>query len=203
MFFRHIFSEHLKLLAIIVGVTLFILCPIISVLLNFNLIDATSEPNDIFIFLFNPLVSFLAINKVMYIGVTYLIALLVHLFADELINSQTKRSEVEPEVLTNELKANTRAVLICMTNALSVIFNLYIALASLLIPFIIFGGTDFTNSINFKTEDLIYLIVMAILFEFSLFAILKWLVLPCKPPESKQEELNVSNEEFKMLKEEL
>jgi hypothetical protein len=193
MFIRHTYKEHLKLFVIVLGVSL-LLCLLLSVLLSFNFITLSSEPVGIITWFSESLMSFLDIEKVKYIGITYLIALIVHSLAEEMIDCQTVRDQIPKEKLINELRVNTRAVLITMTNGLSLIFKLFIGVALVLSTFIYFGNADFTESLELSLKDIFGFIGMAVGFEIALFVILKWVVLPYEAPlESKAEELNISN----------
>ncbi|MEZ8504771.1 hypothetical protein AB6D08_26320 [Vibrio splendidus] len=141
--------------------------------------------------------SFLDVEKVKYIGVTYSIALIVHSLAEEMIDYQTVRDQIPREKLINELRVNTRAVLITMTNGLSLIFKLFIGIALVLSTFIYFGSDDFTENLGLPLKDIFGFIGMAVGFEIALFTILKWVVLPYESPlESKTDELNISNVEI-------
>ena len=198
MFIRHTYKEHLKLFVIVLGGSLF-LCFLLSVSLLFNLFTPSTEPAGIITWFSESLMSFLDINKVKYIGITYLLALIVNLLAEEMIDYQTIRDKISREKLINELRVNTRAVLITMTNGLSLIFKLFIGVALVLITFIYFGSAEFTENLDLSQKDIFNFIVLAVGFEIILFMILKLLILPYETSlESKVEELNPSSNEIKV-----
>lgn len=181
IFIRRTYKEHLKLFGIILGISLFF-CFLIGVGLVFNFITPTSELGGFITWLSDSVMSFLDREKIKYIGITYLIALTVHSLAEEMINKQTVRDQIPRESLINELRVNTRAVLITMTNGLSLIIKLFIGLALILGTFNYFGSTEFTDNLVLSKSELLTFMGMAVGFEIFLFSILKWVVLPYEAP---------------------
>lgn len=181
IFIRRTYKEHLKLFGIILGISLFF-CFLIGVGLVFNFFTPTSELGGFITWLSDSVMSFLDREKIKYIGITYLIALTVHSLAEEMINKQTVRDQIPRESLINELRVNTRAVLITMTNGLSLIIKLFIGLALILGTFNYFGSTEFTDNLVLSKSELLTFMGMAVGFEIFLFSILKWVVLPYEAP---------------------
>ena len=181
IFIRRTYKEHLKLFGIILGISLFF-CFLIGVGLVFNFFTPTSELGGFITWLSDSVMSFLDREKIKYIGITYLIALTVHSLAEEMINKQTVRDQIPRESLINELRVNTRAVLITMTNGLSLIIKLFIGLALILGTFNYFGSTEFTDNLVLSKSELLTVMGMAVGFEIFLFSILKWVVLPYEAP---------------------
>lgn len=161
IFIRHTYKEHLKLFCIVLGVSLFI-CILIGVGLFFNFFIPTSELGVVITWLSDSLMSFLNLEKIKYIGITYLIALTVHSLAEEIIDKQTVRDQIPREKLINELRVNTRAVLIVMTNGLSLIIKLYIGIAMMLGTFSYFVSTEFTESLVLSKSGILTFIGIAV-----------------------------------------
>jgi hypothetical protein len=177
MFIIHTFKEHLKLFFIVLGISL-LFCILIAFGLFFNFITPASELGGAITWVLDSLMSFLDFEKVKYIAITYSIALTVNLLSEEMINKQTIREQILRKNLINELRVNTRAILITLTNGLSLIINLFIGIAMMLGTFIYFGSTEFTEILVLSKNDILNIIGIAIFFELFMLITLKWMVLP-------------------------
>lgn len=171
MFIRHRYLEHFKLLCII---TLLFGIPalVLSFLFAFDFIYAESQSSPFATWVAEFLTSFVNSQKVAFILTTYTIALTVNSFAEKLVNIQTKRPDVSKEDLIKELKTNTRAVIITLSNALGLIMMLLIGVSIILLVVALFRGNEFNLDFAHILESTIELIIC----DLILFSIQKWLV---------------------------
>ncbi|WP_417784427.1 hypothetical protein [Terasakiella pusilla] len=123
MFMRHTLREHLILLKKILKFS-FICSFFLSFSLATNLVTLDTKPWPVITWSIDQLMYFINIQKFIYIGITYMAALVVNFLAEEMVAFQTRRTLTTKEFLVDELRINTRAVIITMSNALSLIFKI-------------------------------------------------------------------------------
>ncbi|WP_141235466.1 hypothetical protein [Pseudoalteromonas sp. NBT06-2] len=180
MFMRQLLTEHLKVLLII---TLLFLTAFTALAgsLNVGWTNITSEPGSLILVISNFLESFLNMNKVIFVLITYFIALIVHSLASEMIGIQTKRDQTPERDLVNELKQNTRAVVITMSNSLSLMLKLLIGTAIGLISLKFFVDNEGTNYIAVQTKDLIENAILFVISDAALFLIQRYILSKFTP----------------------
>ncbi|PAJ75968.1 hypothetical protein CJF42_02790 [Pseudoalteromonas sp. NBT06-2] len=177
---RQLLTEHLKVLLII---TLLFLTAFTALAgsLNVGWTNITSEPGSLILVISNFLESFLNMNKVIFVLITYFIALIVHSLASEMIGIQTKRDQTPERDLVNELKQNTRAVVITMSNSLSLMLKLLIGTAIGLISLKFFVDNEGTNYIAVQTKDLIENAILFVISDAALFLIQRYILSKFTP----------------------
>ena len=175
MFMRHTFREHLILLMKTLAFS--ILCSaLLAASLITNLISLETELWPALAWTIDLLESFISIQKLIYIGITYIAALFVNLLAEEMVSFQTRRTQTTNEFLIDELRANTRAVIITMSNALSFIFKIFIGISLILATLIYFGSYENGKSIELNAVDILYQGAIFLVFDCGLFIIQRFLL---------------------------
>lgn len=175
MFIRHTFREHFILLTKILLFS-FICSVLLAVSLVTNLITLDIQPWPAIAWLIDLLMSFINIQKMIYIGITYLAALVVNLLAEEMVNFQTRRTQTTKESLVDELRGNTRAVIITMSNALSLIFKVLAGMSLILAVLVYFGRYEDGKGLEFEVMDILYRGAIFIFFDCALFIIQRFLL---------------------------
>lgn len=177
MFFRRTLKEHFSLLVIVLAVS-GVLGLLIGIPLFFGFVSLDSELFPLVDWIFDFVLSFLDIEKLSYIGITYLIALFVYLLSDFIIELQNKRDLIPLEVLRKELKVNSRAVLIVMSGALSLTFKLLNGMLLILFIVAMCAGLEAREHINMTHSEFMTAALSFLWFDIALFIIGKFLVSP-------------------------
>lgn len=175
MFMRHTFREHFILLTKILLFSF--ICSVLLVMsLVTNLITLDTQSWPAIDWLIDLLMSFINTQKIIYIAITYLAALFVNVQAVEMINIQTRRTQTTKEFLVDELRGNTRAVIITMSNALSLIFKVLAGISLILAVLVYFGRYEDGRGLEFKVIDILYKGALFIFFDCVLFIIQRFLL---------------------------
>lgn len=175
MFMRHTFRENFILLIKILLISS--LCSVLlGVPLATNKITLDTELWPVIEWASDRLMSFINIQKLTYIGITYLVALVVNLLAKEIVASQSRRTQVTREFLVDELRCNTRAVIITMSNALSLTFKILAGLSLILAVLINFGVYEDGKSLEFSVMDVLYQSSIFIILDCALFIVQRFLL---------------------------
>ncbi|MGD6738461.1 hypothetical protein ACP5PY_19805 [Photobacterium leiognathi subsp. mandapamensis] len=153
MFLRRTLAEHLLLLSIVLVVSL-VLGLFIGIPMYLGILWLNSELWPFLVWIMDFVESFLDIEKLGYIGLTYAIALFVFLTSDFTIKYQNKRQKIPLGILKEELKVNSRALIIVMSGALSLIFKISTGLVMILLIGAYFSGSLIFEYINMNyTRD--------------------------------------------------
>ncbi|WP_419208465.1 hypothetical protein ACN08N_08205 [Photobacterium leiognathi subsp. mandapamensis] len=153
MFLRRTLAEHLLLLSIVLVVSL-VLGLFIGIPMYLGILSLNSELWPFLVWIMDFVESFLDIEKLGYIGLTYAIALFVFLTSDFTIKYQNKRQKIPLGILKEELKVNSRALIIVMSGALSLIFKISTGLVMILLIGAYFSGSLIFEYINMNyTRD--------------------------------------------------
>lgn len=175
MFMRHTFRENFILLIKILLVSS--LCSVLfCVLLATNKITLDTELWPAIEWAAEQLMSFINIQKMTYIGITYLFALVVNLLAKEIVDYQSKRTQVTREFLVDELRCNTRAVIITMSNALSLTFKILVGLSVALAFLTNFGVHEDGKRLEFEAMNMLYQSSIFIILDCVLFIVQRFLL---------------------------
>jgi hypothetical protein len=143
----------------------------LALFFKFNLVSLEAEPWPVIDWAYNLLMSFINTQKLLYIGITYMAAFIVNLLAEEMVDLQSRRTQIPKELLVDELRGNTRAVIITMSNALSLIFKMFIGIALVLTTLIYFGSCENGEKIELEAIDVLYQAVTFLFFDGLLFII--------------------------------
>jgi len=175
MFMRHTFRENFILLIKILLISS--LCSVLfGVLLATNKITLDTELWPAIEWATEQLMSFINIQKMTYIGITYLFALVVNLLAKEIVDYQSKRTQVTREFLVDELRCNTRAVIITMSNALSLTFKILVGLSVVLAVLTNFSMHEDGKGLEFEAMNILYQSSIFIILDCVLFIVQRFLL---------------------------
>ncbi|WP_210447697.1 hypothetical protein [Vibrio crassostreae] len=175
MFFKRTLKETLLLSSIILA-TFGLVSIAVGVPLYVGFITLESEVPSLVNWIYDGVLSFLDLEKLSYIGVTYMISLSIYLAAELIIKYQNKRQLIPLNALSRELKMNSRAVLIIMTNALSLIFKLLVGMSIILIAIVLCSHGESNNSLSSNHAQYVEAALLFLLLDIALFVISKFLV---------------------------
>ncbi len=175
MFMRHTFRENFILLIKILLIS-FLCSVLFGVLLATNKITLDTELWPAIEWATEQLMSFINIQKLTYIGITYLFALVVNYLSKEIVDYQSKRTQVTREILVDELRCNTRAVIITMSNALSLTFKILVGLSVVLAVLTNFSVHEDGKALEFETLNILYQSSIFIILDCVLFIVQRFLL---------------------------
>ncbi|WP_017781527.1 hypothetical protein [Aeromonas dhakensis] len=175
MFMRHTFRENFILFIKILSIS-FLCSVLFGVPLATNIITLDTELWPVIEWATDQLMSFINIQKMTYIGITYFFALVVNLLAKEIVASQSKRTQLTREFLVEELRCNTRAVIITMSNALSLTFKILVGLSLILAVLTNFGVYEDGTSLKFEAMNILYQSSIFIILDCALFIVQRFLL---------------------------
>ncbi|MBY8244199.1 hypothetical protein KW524_08650 [Vibrio fluvialis] len=188
MFLRRTFVEHVLLLCLVLTVSL-ALGLLVGIPIYLDVISLSSEPWPALVWIMDSVESFLDIEKLRYVGLTYTAALVVFLASDIAIGLQNKRQKIPLGTLKEELKVNSRALIIVMSGALSLIFKILIGLVVILLLVTYFSDPLIFSHINMTYTQMFVIGGSFLWIDLVLFIICKFLIPPMKACLEVQEQV--------------
>lgn len=179
IFLRKPLIKHVKflvgvfLISLVIGVSL-------GLSIRFGFISLNSELPSFISWPLNFYLSFLDIEKLYYVGLTYIISLIAFFFSSYISEHHNKNNKTQLDMLEIELKINSRAALIIMSSTLSLTLKVLIGVCALLFSIDFAGGGDIFNDASAQSPELLYSCVTFLFFDIVIFIVLKFMILPIK-----------------------